>query len=188
MVKRIYKIIKAIVLSAFLFIILFFVVYSAKKVITKDVTSSVFGYSFYQVTTGSMIPDINPGDLVVVKRQKEYKVGMDVTYQLNEKATPITHKIVKIEGNTITTMGINNNGSFDDSFDASCIVGEVVGIWRDYIKFINFITSPIGIIIIVVGMFGIIECVVLLDKIIYRNNEDDEQNVSLDEEKQEANN
>ena len=84
---------------------------------------------------------------------------MVVTYILPTDKTPTTHKIVKIEGNTITTRGINEetNNTDDAPFDVSCIIGKVVTVWHGYGNIRNFVTNPMGIISILIIGFFIIE-------------------------------
>jgi signal peptidase len=107
--KLIYKIFTKIILGILVLFLIIVGIYVSKRVITKDPTSSVFGFSFYRVATGSMKPDINPGDLVVVKSKNEYRIGMDVTYRINKNSTPVTHRIVDIDGDIVTTEGIEGS-------------------------------------------------------------------------------
>ena len=51
----------------------------------------------------------------------------------------------------------------------------------DYDKFVNFITSPLGIVILCVGVFGIVELFSFIDKLVNKSKEDD--NVELVKEK-----
>lgn len=167
--KLIYKIVTRILLGFAIIFISLVAIYSVKRVITKDNTSTIFGYSFYRVSTGSMIPDINPGDLVIVKAKDEYEVGMDVTYRLTKDSTPVTHRIVSIDGDMITTEGINNDGAKDTPFNKSLIIGEVVSIWSNFDGFVSFVTSPFGLILICAGMFGIVELFSYIDKLVNKS-------------------
>ena len=177
MARKIYNIVTKTIFVFVILIVGLLLYYAGKRLITKDKTASIFGYSFYHVSTNSMVPVINGGDFIVVKERKEYRVGMDITYQLDKNSTPITHRIVEIDGNTIITEGVNNDGDRDDPFDVSCIVGEVVFVWRNYYDFINFVSSPTGIILIAVGVFGIIEVISLIDKLIEKTENKKKENV-----------
>lgn len=55
-----------------LILILLFVIYS--KYIRKDKITTIFGYSFLIVLTGSMEPEIETGSLIIVKYEKKYNV------------------------------------------------------------------------------------------------------------------
>lgn len=173
--KKIYKITKLVLLFIVIIILAVLSIYLIKKVTSKKPVTKIFGYSFYYVETGSMIPIINVGDLIVVKEfeSDHYQPGMNVTYLLEGAKNTVTHQIVKREGNVITTRGMNSetNNADDDPFDVSCIVGEVVYTWHNYYKFMNFIKSPFGIICLALIGFGVIEGIGLLDKVILKNDE-----------------
>lgn len=55
-----------------LILMLLFVIYS--KYIRKDKITTIFGYSFLIVLTGSMEPEIETGSLIIVKYEKKYNV------------------------------------------------------------------------------------------------------------------
>lgn len=78
----------------------------------------LFGYATYYVVSGSMEPTIMTNDVIIVKKAdtSALQVGDVVTYRAKAGAfknlaagTPVTHRIVKIEGDTITTWGDNHN-------------------------------------------------------------------------------
>lgn len=169
MVKVIYKSIKYLFYSAMVIILLLATVFLFKALVIKEQPVNMFGYSFYSVLTGSMEPEISAGDLVVVKRfdESHYQSGMIVTYLTEVSSTPVTHKIIDRTGDMITTQGTANNTK-DAPFDVSCIIGEVVYVYSGYYKVSNFIKSPIGIIIIILGGLVIIEGFGLLDKYILK--------------------
>ena len=166
---KIIKIIKYIYLGIISLLILFLGIFLISSLISKKDYTQVFGYSFFEVQSYSMYPELTKGDLVVVKKRdnQDYKVDMVVTYILPTDKTPTTHKIVKIEGNIITTRGINEetNNTDDAPFDVSCIIGEVVIKWKNYSKVRNFVTNPIGIIVILLCGFFFIEGFIYLESI-----------------------
>ena len=168
MLKIIYKIVSFLIAGLFLIIFIFFSIYLVKRIINKDKPTTVFGIAFFEVASGSMEPEIYIGDLVVTRKIKEedYQVGMTVTYLLPDTKTPVTHKIVKRDGNTITTRGINEqtNNTDDEPFDVTYIIGKKIAILPKYYKFVNFIKSPIGIIAFAIGGFLVIEGYFYIDK------------------------
>ena len=180
--KKIYKIAKWVLGGLLLLVILIFSVYLIKKSTNKKPVTQIFGYSFYYVETGSMMPIINVGDLIVVKdfEDEHYQVGMNITYLPEGASSTVTHQIVERDGNTIITRGVNTetNNTNDKPFDISCVVGEVVHVWSNYYKFINFIKSPLGIICLALIGFGVMEGISLLDKIILK--EDKEEPIKED--------
>ena len=104
---------KIIVLLIFVFIICLFAIFNF----------SIFGYRVYRIATGSMKPYLNINDVVIVKKYNQYKVGDVITYKDDNHF--ITHRIVKINKNKITTKGDANN-TVDESFSKSKIQGRVM--------------------------------------------------------------
>ena len=121
----------------------------------------LFGYSVFEVQSYSMYPELTKGDLILVKKRdsSEYDVGMTVTYLRPTDKSTTTHKIVNIDGNIVTTKGINTetNNDCDVPFEIEYIIGEVVHVWTGYSEVKQFITHPIGIIIIILSNFLLIE-------------------------------
>lgn len=165
---KVVKAIKYIYFSIVLIVILFLGIFLLSSLLSKSGYAQVFGYSFFEVKSYSMYPELDKGDLVVVKKRSddEYKVGMVITYKRPEDSLPTTHKIVNVDGNIITTKGINEteNTSEDDPFEVKYVIGEVVEVWEDYNKTREFITNPIGIIIIILFGFFMFEGIAFLEK------------------------
>ncbi len=185
--KKIYKITKLVLLAIVIIILAVLSIYLIKKATSKKPVTKIFGYSFYYVETGSMMPIINVGDLIVVKEfdSEHYQVGMNVTYLLEGAKSTVTHQIVKRDGDIITTRGMNaeTNNTDDEPFDVSCIVGEVVHVWKNYYKFINFVKSPLGIICLALIGFAVVEGIGLLDKVILKKEEniENKENEKIEE-------
>ena len=109
-----------------------------------------FGYSIFEVATGSMQKTINIGDAVLIKIDSDYKVDDIVTYKNGNDF--ITHRVVSIEDDYIITKGDNNNVN-DNPIDKGLVVGKVVkilpkvGIWK------KVLLTPKVIILIVLTLF-----------------------------------
>ena len=167
-----FKVFEKILYGILIILILIFGYYIVQRLINKDKPTKMFGYYLYEVSSWSMYDEdsedsLSKGDLIFVKKldNDEYKVGMTVTYDTGNNI-PTTHKIIKIDGTTITTQGINKEGntSSDDPFDVSKIIGEVQGVWRGYRKTMDFAVSPLGIILILGIGFVFIEGLSLINK------------------------
>lgn len=167
--KLAYQIFKYLIIGSMVLILIFTSIFLFKGLVLKEDPVDMFGVKFFSVATGSMEPEICVGDLVVVvkKDADHYEEGMVVTYQLEGMAKPITHKVVKRDGDMITTQGVFNNHE-DKEFHVSNILGEVVFTWKEYYKFSNFMRSPIGMIIVILGGFVLIEGLSILDKVILK--------------------
>lgn len=119
--ERILKILKYIGNSAMILIytILIFIIITSCITMYDAFTHpgkvpSVFGYRAMTVLTGSMRPEINPGDLVITNEIKDLssvKVGDVVTYK-NKENILITHRVEEIKqkdgANTYITKGDAN--------------------------------------------------------------------------------
>ena len=127
--RRVYEKVINIVLDILIFmfgIILLISIYNNVqiKVLGNDY-SSFFGYSMFEVQTGSMADTINPGDWIVVKITKNVELNDIITY--SQKGEFITHRVVETYKDTFITKGDANN-SKDDAINKSQVVGKVVKI------------------------------------------------------------
>ena len=179
MAKKILKISEYILFGIMIVLIIIFGYYIVQRLIHKDEPAKMFGYYLYEVSSWSMYDEesedsLSKGDLIFVKKRVEndYEVGMVVTYETDTNK-PTTHKIIEINGEMITTQGINKEGntSADKPFHVDNIIGEVKGVWRNYSKFMEFILSPLGVVIILGGGFLVIEGLSLLHKKVYKEEE-----------------
>lgn len=101
-------------------------IYSAVQTkIFKKKYSDFFGYSVFEVKTGSMVPTIKVGDWIIVHKSDTYNLKDIVTYEKDGEY--ITHKIVQVYNTTFVTRGDANNKD-DDPINQSQIVGKVVKI------------------------------------------------------------
>ena len=104
-----------------------------------------FGYGLGTVLTGSMEPEISEGDLIIVKEIDELKVGDIVVFE--DDNSLVVHRIIEIEGDSLVTKGDANNTA-DEPITLSLVRGKVV-VWVPYVGMIvEFIKTPIGIVIV----------------------------------------
>lgn len=105
------------------------------------------------VLSGSMEPEISVNDLVILKRTENIHVGDIVSY--NDGKNQIMHRIIKIDGNTITTKGDANNVS-----DKEITKDQITGVYVFHIKYIgniiNFFKTPIGLLVLLLIMVLVI--------------------------------
>ncbi len=101
-----------------LYIVLIILIYNLILVgisyISRQDFNGIFGYKAYNITTNSMEPNINQGDIIIIKKPKnedKLKVGDVITFEKDGET--ITHRIVEItdKGKTkrYVTKGDNNN-------------------------------------------------------------------------------
>lgn len=151
-----------IVISVILWaIILLAALYAFTTMATKDEqnVASILGYTPLVVETDSMKPTFESGDLIFIKKCDTSKLNegdiitfhtiIDNQYALN------THRIQKIdEANGVrsyTTIGDNNNGVADQHvISDGDIVGKYIGHVSGLGKVMNFLSSSMGFLIVIV--------------------------------------
>ena len=140
-----------VILNALIFvfgIILLISIYNnlQVKVFGKDY-SDFFGYSIFEVQTGSMKDAINPGDWIIVKSTSSIKLNDVITYKQGKDF--ITHRVIGAYNDTFITKGDANN-SKDEPIDKKQIVGKVVkikdgsGVSRYNVMNVNWITNALS--------------------------------------------
>ena len=139
-IKRIIDVLIVITL-----VILILVVYGyVEKYIFKKNYINYFGYTIFEVASGSMAPSINVGDIVVVKLTKDINNNDIITYKENNYF--ITHRVIKIEDGKIVAKG-DYNDSIDKDVNLSDVLGKVIkvypglGIWKSVLKSPKVIVS-----------------------------------------------
>ena len=114
--------------------------------------SSFFGYSTFEVQTGSMAETINPGDWIIVKNTKNVKLRDIITY--SQKGEFITHRIVETYKDSYITKGDANN-SKDDAIDKSQIVGKVIKILPGFGIIRRTFFNPLVLITLILTLYSI---------------------------------
>ena len=113
-----------------------------------------FGVGMTVVLSGSMEPKLSTGDLLLVVEKDEYFEDEIIVFQEGRMA--ITHRIVTIEGDEITTCGDANNTP-DDPITKEQIKGKVVLAIPLVGYLVNAIKTPIGTIVILAAAFFLLE-------------------------------
>ena len=133
--KSVLKRILNVVLTIVILLLAFVLVVTTVTRITGN-TPSIFGYSIFRVSTGSMQPELMIGDVILTKEVDDVnslQVGDVITYRgtIGEYANMmITHKIVKApyeaNGKTyVVTKGVANDIE-DQPVEASRISSKLV--------------------------------------------------------------
>lgn len=151
------KIIK-IILNLIYTILIIFVIILIYNIVQISILGKpymeIFGYSFFQVKTGSMSGTIETGDIIIVELTKEVNQNDIITYQKDQML--ITHRIIQKQDDTIITKGDANNTA-DDPITTSEVIGKVVytfkniQIWKQVLKE----PSVYILVIITLMLFGI---------------------------------
>ena len=119
------------------------------NVFKKDY-ADFFGYSTFEVQTGSMVPAINVSDLIIVKKTDSPSVKDIITYRKDGEF--ITHRVVEAYKETYVTKGDANNSN-DEAITKNQIVGKVVKIIPHFGIMRKTILNPVVLITLLVTMY-----------------------------------
>jgi len=154
--KKVIKVVKNVfdVLSWILIAVLVASVIISMIAKINGTAPSVFGYSVYRVSSGSMEPELMVGDVILGKKVDDpmtIKEGDIVTYKGSGslKGKLITHKVIvaPVENNgviSLQTKGVANNVP-DAPITADRVVSVVVKEVAFLTAFYNFFFSPWGL-------------------------------------------
>lgn len=81
--------------------------------------------AFFQITSGSMMPQINVGEIIILVKQDEYKKNDVITYK-DKNSFYITHRIVRVNEEEYTTKGDYNNTEDNEKVKKEQIKGKVI--------------------------------------------------------------
>lgn len=138
------------------------------KFIAKNKTVLIGKYYVFQIATGSMEHELVPGDYIIVEKTNNYKVGDIVTYL--EDGYYITHRINKIEEDSITTKG-DANTALDNPISKDKIIGKYL--FKE--KILTFLTKYKVLVI------AILLTLVILESAFKEDNKIDDKNKSKKE-------
>ncbi len=124
------------------------------KAVGQNQMPMPFGIGAAVVQSGSMEPTYSTGDLLFVRASEDYAYGDVVVYQ--EQNILVVHRIVDINGDMVTTKGDANNAA-DPAFSSSLIKGKVVGCIPAFGYVIDFLKSPLGILVLIGSAVGLVE-------------------------------
>lgn len=108
------------------------------KVFNKSY-ANIFGYTFFEVATGSMEPTIDVGDVIIVKITNE--VNENDIIVCDKHNAFITHRLIKIEEDNFITKGDANNTE-DEPMDKSDLIGKVVNVIPNFSLWKKVIFTP----------------------------------------------
>lgn len=109
----------------FIILIVLFITFCYQKFFLKNQNIQPFGVTILQVLSNSMSPEFNKGDIIVIKKQKDYEIGEIITYQTNEKDY-VTHRVIEKYEDGFITKGDNNNVEDKEKIKIEQIKGKVI--------------------------------------------------------------
>lgn len=158
------------------------------KFILKKPVPSVFGYSVLSIETGSMNgtsvivegeepSQINIGDLILIKKTNDYKIGDVITYIHEGEKFSTTHRIVGYTVNGYITKGDANNTTDTLPVLKEEVLGEVVGHYPKLGKFVSWIKVDGWIYL--VGGLAVLAIGIFLLNLTNEEEQNDEEKIDL---------
>ena len=151
------KIIVTIIYIILLPLLIYNVTLIFKSIIKPNKTPDFFGYKTYVIVSGSMEPNLNIGDIVIVKKVNENELNVGDIISFRQGQNVVTHRISQIKNEygekVYITKGDNNNTEDNGSIDYSYIEGKVINNIRAAGKVVIFFQGKLSIIIIVLFFY-----------------------------------
>ena len=151
--KKVQKIIGKIV-NILIFLVIIAILFCGYCLFSLKVQGNkyvnVFGYSIFEVATGSMHGSIEIGDAVLVKINSDYDVNDIITYQNGDDF--ITHRVITKQDGYVITKGDANNVN-DNPIDNKLILGKVVKILPKLGTWKKVLLTPKVIALILITLF-----------------------------------
>ena len=111
-------------------IAIFFALYGMFQIkVLNNKYINYFGYTFFEVVSGSMSPTINTYDLVIIKVGADFKENDVITFYKDNSF--ITHRVIGYNEEQILTKGDANNTS-DKYITKDMVVGKVIYIIQEF--------------------------------------------------------
>lgn len=129
---------------------LFFLVLVAAGLIILSFGHIPGGYRSYVVLSGSMLPMIAPGSLIIVQPKEEYRIGDVVTRATSNPKVTITHRIVEAAEGKFRTKGDANLAADGELFGEQDILGAVRWMIPGVGRIVNYAQTKQGFIVMIV--------------------------------------
>lgn len=130
-----------------------------------------FGYGAAVVLSGSMEPTLSTDDLIIVRKAESLAVDDIVVFQ--DEDILVVHRIIETDGETVTTKGDANNAA-DEPVSVSDIKGKVVFSIPFAGKIVNFMKTPVGILLVIIAAIALVEIPHRKEK---RKHDEDQQKI-----------
>ena len=118
-------ILNLIIVIVFLMVIIVGYNYFQLQILNKDY-ANFFGYTVFEVSTGSMAKTLEVYDVILVKITKDVNENDIVTFKQDGEL--VTHRIMEINGDKIITKGDANNTE-DEEITKDAIIGKVISVY-----------------------------------------------------------
>lgn len=155
MKKVISKIIKTILWILISVIVLFNVYNIVNLKILKNKLTTVNGYTYLEVVSGSMEPTIKIGDLVLIDTKDKAICKNDIITFYDEYDNLVTHRVIALYDDYVITKGDANNTD-DGKVMRDKIVGRYISKLNAFGYIIQTLKNPLTLVIILA--IGVVVC------------------------------
>ena len=129
--KTLKKIVSIIIYIIIIPLLIYNISLMVQAVKNPSKTPSFFGIKTYTIISGSMEPEIQIGDIVIVKESNEGDIKEGDIISFRQGQSVVTHRIIEIkndnEKQTYVTQGDNNNIEDKEETESNMIEGKVIG-------------------------------------------------------------
>ncbi|MGN1327532.1 MAG: signal peptidase I [Clostridia bacterium] len=152
--NKILEIILNIIIVLISIVVIIALVYVVQTKVQNKPSANIFGYTAFEVATGSMSGTIEIGDMVIVEITDNIQENDIIVYIQDDNF--ITHRVIEIKEDTIITKG-DANTSRDLPIEKSQIFGKVVKVIPDVGIWKKVLTTPSVLIAIIITiiLFGL---------------------------------
>ena len=144
--RRIWGIVDTIV-DWILIIVLLISLYNVfERKVLKSPLPMIGGYGYAVVLSGSMLPEIDVSDVVIIKEKSHYQEGDIITFidQDSPSKALVTHRVIEVSKEGYKTKGDNNNMVDPGLVKPADIKGHVVKTVSYIGATLLFIQKPVG--------------------------------------------
>ena len=115
--KRIIKnVFKVIIYPIIILVLICNIILLIQKITSPDKIASLFGYKAFVISSGSMEPTLNIGDIVITKETKQEQIQKNNIITFMEDGYTVTHRVADIiekDGDTYYQTKGDNNNTYD---------------------------------------------------------------------------
>lgn len=158
------KIIRGIIYMLVIPLLIYNIIILYQVIFNSETIPSFLGYKTFVIVSGSMVPSLNVGDVVIIKDVAESEIQKDDIISFREGNSIITHRVNDIiitdSEKEYQTKGDANNTEDSNLVKFKDIEGEYFGKIPKVGNAILFIQNKFGILII----FGILYFSYILNK------------------------
>ena len=115
------------------------------KILKKE-NSNIFGFTFFEVVTGSMADTLQIGDVIIIKITKDIEENDIIVYKKDDNF--ITHRVIEKNNLQIIVKGDANN-SVDAPIKKGDVLGKVEFVIPKVGKIKNIMINPLMLLLLV---------------------------------------